>query len=281
MQIVLFGSRMHPYTLRTISELIKRKIPITALIEITKIYQEPAMVSKTLRGEGFSAREFFSRRMLNLNTIRLALENPGFAIGFLKEFLTGGKGGQDKSQRYNLKDELWDVDISDINIKSVADYNSKKCEKLLRELDTDLVLAVPAGGIIRKNILEIPKIGILNSHGPLPKYRGVDSVEWAILYSDEPYITTHFIDVSVDTGDIVHKKPIPIHKGMTLPELTARTLVTAAESMAETVEMIAIGNYKRQRQKPEDGKTYFEMHHTLKDLVAKKLESYGELLNVS
>ena len=281
MQIIVFGSRVHPYTLRTISELRRREVPVTALIEITKIYQDPELVSQTLRAEGFSAKELFSSKIFNLNMFRLALANPRFTASFLKEFMTGRSGEEKHLQHYNLKDELSSVDISDITIERIADYNDKKCGKLLREFDTDLVLAAPAGGIIRKNILEIPKIGILNSHGPLPKYRGVDSVEWAIFHSDKLYVTTHFMDTGVDTGDIVHTKPIPLYKGMTLSDLKIITLVTMAESMAETVEMIIAGNYKRERQKPEDGKLYFEMHHVLKDLVAKRLGSYGELADVS
>ena len=194
--------------------------------------------------------------------------------------MTGGRGGEEHPQHYSLKDELSSVDISDITIERIADYNDKKCEKLLREFDTELVLAAPAGGIIRKNILDIPKIGILNSHGPLPKYRGVDSVEWAILHGDKLYVTTHFMDTGVDTGDIVHTKPIQVYKGMTLSGLKAITLATMAESMAETVEMIIAGNYKRERQQLKDGKLYFEMHHVLKDLVLRRLGSYGELADV-
>ena len=52
----------------------------------------------------------------------------------------------------------------------------------------------------------------INIHGSLlPKYRGSTPHVWAIINGEkEAGITAHFIDESVDNGDIVHQIKVPI-----------------------------------------------------------------------
>ena len=65
-------------------------------------------------------------------------------------------------------------------------------------------------GIIRRMVLEAPKVGVLNAHyGSLPKYRGVYATEWAVLNGEAPYVTMHFVDAGVDTGAILATKAVP------------------------------------------------------------------------
>jgi methionyl-tRNA formyltransferase len=119
----------------------------------------------------------------------------------------------------------------------IPHHNKKECRLLLEKLNPRLVVL---GGtrIIRKKILSIPPDGMLNSHpGLLPEVRGSASVAWAIYYDIPMGSTSHFIDPNIDTGDIVIRREIPVHKGDTYKLLCWKTLVLAGTLMTETVQM--------------------------------------------
>jgi methionyl-tRNA formyltransferase len=80
----------------------------------------------------------------------------------------------------------------------VDDVNGHECERLLREI-RPYVIVLGGSRIIRKHIIGIPSIGVLNAHpGLLPGYRGVDVIPWAIYYGDPVGVTVHFVDEGVD-----------------------------------------------------------------------------------
>jgi hypothetical protein len=56
----------------------------------------------------------------------------------------------------------------------VNDHNDRESENILEKSRPDIIVFT-GGGMIRKNILSIPNIGILNCHsGILPRFRGMD-----------------------------------------------------------------------------------------------------------
>ena len=127
------------------------------------------------------------------------------------------------------------LEDKDIPRYKVPHHNKKECRMLLEELKPDLGVL---GGtrIIRKRILEIPPDGMLNSHpGLLPEVRGSASPAWSVYYDIPIGATCHFIDPNIDTGDIVGRREIPVHRGDTYEKLCWLTLVEAGKLMAEAV----------------------------------------------
>lgn len=118
----------------------------------------------------------------------------------------------------------------------VPNHNGKRCRHLLGDLRPRLGVL---GGtrILRRRILEAPPDGMLNSHpGLLPEMRGSASVAWSI-YHDVPIgCTCHFIDEGIDTGPIVGRREIPVHRGDTYELLCWKTLVLSGTLMAEAVK---------------------------------------------
>lgn len=66
-------------------------------------------------------------------------------------------------------------------------------------------------GILKGDILDKFKIGILNFHpGDLPYYRGASAPEWQV-YENKPVISTcHLIDDGIDSGPIYSKKELDV-----------------------------------------------------------------------
>jgi len=81
----------------------------------------------------------------------------------------------------------------------------KKFQGLMKELRPDVGILVSYGKVLPKEILAIPKHGILNIHPSLlPKYRGPSPVQTAILNGDKVTGVTIFkMDEKVDQGPIL------------------------------------------------------------------------------
>ena len=113
------------------------------------------------------------------------------------------------------------------NIKVYQPKLIRKDEELigtLKELKPDAFIMVAFGQILSKEILDIPGIGTINLHSSLlPKYRGPNPIQWAIINGEKVTgITTMLSDVGVDTGPMLLRKEIEITKNMNAIELSQK-----------------------------------------------------------
>jgi methionyl-tRNA formyltransferase len=92
--------------------------------------------------------------------------------------------------------------------------------------------------IIGKDILEIPKIGILNLHcGKLPLYRGRAPISRTIMDGNENLaITLHKMDEGVDSGDILLEYEIPITKNDDVNTLYKKCCEKSSEVIINGIE---------------------------------------------
>ena len=84
--------------------------------------------------------------------------------------------------------------------------------KLLCQIDPDICVVVAYGKILPENVLKYPKYGCINVHGSiLPEYRGAAPMQRAIIDGKAVTgITTMYMDVGLDTGDMLLKEEIKI-----------------------------------------------------------------------
>ena len=160
----------------------------------------------------------------------------------------------------------------DIPRYKVPNHNKKACRLLLEELSPDLGVL---GGtrIIRDRILKVPNDGMLNAHpGLLPEVRGSASPAWSVYYDIPIGSTCHFIDPGIDTGDIVGKREIAIHKGDTYEKLCWFTLVEAGTLMTEAVTAWKKGELNRTPQGESDLPTFRVPSDEVMEVVLKKLK---------
>lgn len=124
----------------------------------------------------------------------------------------------------------------------------------VKKINPDLICVVAYGKILPKELLDIPKYGCVNVHGSLlPEYRGAAPIQWAVLNGDtKTGITTMFMDVGMDTGDMILKEEVEIGDDETTGELWERLKVIGANLLVKTVEKIENGTATRIPQ-PEEG----------------------------
>lgn len=138
----------------------------------------------------------------------------------------------------------------------VANHNDTICKELLQAEKPD-VLVLGGTRIIKPSILEVPRRATVNAHpGLLPWLRGSASVGWA-LYKDMPQgATAHFIDPGIDTGDIIVRRELPVHRSDNYESLNARVATLAGELMAESLTFLVDGEAPREPQDPNAGETF-------------------------
>jgi methionyl-tRNA formyltransferase len=128
---------------------------------------------------------------------------------------------------------------------------------VLQMLDLDLIIAIHFPYIIPKEILSIPRQGVLNLHPAyLPYNRGWHTPSWAILDGTPIGATLHFMDEGIDTGDIVHRKELTISPGDTAHSLYQQLKKLELEVFEEAWPSILNGSYARIPQSPIEGTTH-------------------------
>ena len=132
----------------------------------------------------------------------------------------------------------------------------------------DIILNVHSMFLIRKEILDVPRLGSFNLHpGPLPRYAGLNSVCWAIYKGESEHgVTLHKMVPEIDAGPIVYQEVVGVESEETGLSLTGkcvnvgvplvlRLLETAAQGPAN-IPLVAQDLTKRQyfgREVPENG----------------------------
>ncbi len=170
------------------------------------------------------------------------------------------------------KIKLYNYFKKKIIVKNVNDLNSKNSERILKKINPDLILLL-GSGIIRKNILTIPKKGAIHCHhGKLPFFRGVNTAEWSLLTEKKVYLSTHYVNTGIDTGDIIIRKKLNIFGINSITELRKLCREESVDLILSTIKKLKENNVESIEQVKGDGKQFYFMHPFFKEILEKKLK---------
>jgi methionyl-tRNA formyltransferase len=146
--------------------------------------------------------------------------------------------------------------------------------------------------ILRKNVLSLPPLGVVNIHPSLlPRYRGPCPTNAALLNDEKVTgVTFHYVTEELDEGDILLQKSIPISEtdndgvlrqklanlaGSLIPDIVAMF-----DGFTKPVGMPQDHNFTSFAPKPklEDG--YLEMDIDT-DTIRRKMRAYNPLPGTS
>jgi methionyl-tRNA formyltransferase len=174
------------------------------------------------------------------------------------------------------------------------DQNSPGSIARLREWSPDLIVFT-GGNILRKEILSVPRLGVLNIHlGLLPHVRGMSSPEWSLLTGVPVGITIHYMDPGVDTGPILRRYEYrDAAHCQSLRELRHRLIAFAVEKIGEVVAALDRGTIIatpqpefesdqtfRESFNPNNHDQYFVMHEWLKARAEECLTDHNSVASV-
>lgn len=182
----------------------------------------------------------------------LFMGTPDFAVPCLeildkKHEIIGVFTKIDKINKRGKKIEYLPVKQYAID-KNIPIYqpNSLKDEEtknIIKELNPDLIVVVAYGKIIPKDIIDMPKFGIINVHSSLlPRFRGAAPINAALMAGDEKSgVTIMYVAEGLDTGNIILAKETPITEEDNFETLHDRLKFLGAEALDEAVSLIEKG----------------------------------------
>ena len=130
-----------------------------------------------------------------------------------------------------------------IPVWNIKTPNGKQFRSELEALQPDIIIN-QSQSIIKKELLDIPTIGVLNRHNALlPKNRGRLTPFW-VLYKQEKEtgVSIHFVEEGIDSGDIIVQKRYDVNKNDTFNSLVNKNYEIAPVAMLEALDKLEQDN---------------------------------------
>ncbi len=165
------------------------------------------------------------------------------------------------------KDSKAALDWQESLKKKALAYNLNVCEEninkhvdFLKQQNIDALFSIQYGPLLKKEILNIPRLGCINLHnGDLPRYGGCGPVYHAMLNGEEQMaVTLHYMDENFDTGNIIAKKKVKIEENENSEELFEKVTLAGFELFKEQYYLIE--ENKNSRTPQTGNKLYYGMH---------------------
>lgn len=150
--------------------------------------------------------------------------------------------------RNDTNDEI----LRDLAMENKIDYlkhpniNSHEFLNIIQNYNCDLFISMSFNQIFKSKILSLPKLGIINCHaGKLPYYRGRNILNWVLINDEKEFgITAHYVDLGIDTGDIILQKTFPITDQDNYGTLLEIAYLECANVLYEAVKLVSKGIQK-------------------------------------
>ncbi len=129
---------------------------------------------------------------------------------------------------------------SGIPVYQPEDASSDESAVLLKGLAPDILVVISFGQILKKEVLDIPRLYPLNLHGSLlPKYRGAAPTNWAIINGEKMSgVTIIKMNERMDEGDIALKREVKIDEEDTNITLNEKLAEIGAKALMEYIALI-------------------------------------------
>ena len=175
---------------------------------------------------------------------------PSFAVPTLEELYKNGfdiplvitqkdrpKGRGKKLQYTPVKEKALELGLE---VYQPDNINSDESLEILKEINPDFLIVVAFGQILKKKVLDVPKIDCLNVHASLlPKYRGAAPINWSILNGEEKTgVTIMKIEEGLDTGDMISKGIVPILENDDATTIHDKLSILGGELLVSTLKDI-------------------------------------------
>ncbi|HTB76550.1 MAG TPA: methionyl-tRNA formyltransferase [Polyangiaceae bacterium] len=115
----------------------------------------------------------------------------------------------------------------------------------VRAQQADVALVVAYGRILRRDVLDAPRLGCVNVHASLlPKYRGAAPITWAVVRGEtETGVTLMKLDEGMDTGPTFASVATPIGPDETAGELGERLARIGGDAVRGSLRRYVAGEY--------------------------------------
>lgn len=195
------------------------------------------------------------------NTKVVFMGTPDFAVPILEGLIEncnviGVVSQPDK--RVGRRQELVNTPIKEVALKNnIVVFQPEKIREDYQDildLNPDIIVTCAYGQIIPKEILDYPRLGCINVHGSLlPKLRGGAPIHWSIINGDKKTgMTIMYMDVKMDSGDIISQRETEISDEDNLESLYDRMSLIGRDLLLDTLPSIIEGTNSRTKQNEDE-----------------------------
>ena len=150
-------------------------------------------------------------------------------------------------------------EVEKLNIplrKLDSSINNKENVDLLKSLRPDVIVIIAGNQIIQKQVLEIPKYGVVNVHSSmLPLYKGLMPSFWVLKNEEKQTgVTLYKLTEGIDNGPIISQRSFDISMQMSQSDIIKKSKLLANDLIIDTLE-----NLRNPKDfKVNEGGTYFK-----------------------
>ena len=186
---------------------------------------------------------------------------PEFAVPVLQELIKNYKIKAVVTQPDKKSGRNGEVKMSPIKklaldnvLLVIQPENMKEEYNQVIDLEPDLIITCAYGQILPKEIIEYPKLGVVNIHASLlPKLRGAAPIHRAIINGlEETGITLMYSDENMDEGDIIVQEKIAIDKLDTAATLHDKLSLLSSKMIIKYLPQILDGTAPRIKQNNDE-----------------------------
>ncbi|MFT2020032.1 methionyl-tRNA formyltransferase [Streptomyces sp. 796.1] len=148
----------------------------------------------------------------------------------------------------HVYEKVWDDSVADLAAEHdvpvvLANRPTAELTEQLAALAPDLIVANNWRTWIPPEIFDLPRHGTLNVHDSLlPGYAGFSPIIWALINGEpEVGVTAHRMDATLDAGDILLQRSVPVGPTDTATDLFHATVELIAPIVTEALELIDSG----------------------------------------
>jgi methionyl-tRNA formyltransferase len=131
----------------------------------------------------------------------------------------------------------------DLPVYQPSTLRSPKLQRLMVDLDADIMVVAAYGLLLPQMVLDAPRLGCVNIHASLlPRWRGAAPIQRAILAGDPATgVTIMQMAAGLDNGDLLLSSSTPITDDDNAASLHNRLAAMGAELMLEALAGLAVG----------------------------------------
>ncbi|SHE93559.1 methionyl-tRNA formyltransferase [Marinitoga hydrogenitolerans DSM 16785] len=157
--------------------------------------------------------------------------------------------------------------------------NVKSGFEALKKLNPDIIITVAYGKILKKNVINLPKLGCWNVHASLlPRYRGAAPIQRALENGEtKTGISIFKIVEALDAGPIAYIKETPIYLEDNFESLYNRLAKIGSESLLEF--LINFEKYTKKLIFQDDLKATYANKISVEDTYINWFESNEKVFN--
>jgi methionyl-tRNA formyltransferase len=134
-----------------------------------------------------------------------------------------------------------------IKAKGIDRLNTPENYEFIKTHRPDYLLSINNFFIIKTDVLSLPEKGTINFHNSAPsKYHGINIPSWVIINGEESHgAMWHFVEKTIDTGDVISFGEFPVTKNETAASLMVKCIKRGIELFPELIKQLVGNNITR------------------------------------